>query len=157
MTQEQFEALQLKLVSGVGDYESHQACIMSAAVAKHRLMHGEDLGKATDELECVCPVVRSFAIALNDLSWWDSDEERTQALMPFVDKILNTRNPELVVKRAYLCADRAMRVFAPMALEATGFKAEADKLRACAPIVDPKSAKAASWASEAARAASLAA
>ncbi len=136
MEQENFDIEKLCLTQGIGNYDENKACIMSAAVAKWRMNNGESLGKATDQLECVCPTVRALAIRINDATWWKDDAERTEVLRPFIDEILNTRDPELIVKRAMLCADRAVRVFAPMALDALGYKEEAAKLRSVAEIVD---------------------
>ena len=134
---------ELTLIGGVGDYDEKRACIMSACVAKWRLEHGEPLGDATDDLECVCPVVRRFAIRVNDAKWWKDDAERTEVLMPFVDKILNTKDATKTMKRGYMCADSLVREITPRAFDVAGWAEEAAKLRALSPIVDAETASAA--------------
>lgn len=134
---------ELTFVAGVGDYAAKRACIMSAAVAMWRMDRGEDLGTATDELDCVCPVVRAFAIRVNDTAWWNNNTERTEVLRPFVDKIIGTADKEKTQLRASLVVDAAVRQFAPMAFEFIGQTEDAAKLRTLAPITDKKSAAAA--------------
>lgn len=92
------------------------------------------------EIDYVCPNVRLLMIKINDTDWWTDDADRTHVLMQYVDKILNTKNVELESKRAFLCADYAVRVFAAKALEAAGRQEDAAKLRACDPIIDCKTA-----------------
>ncbi len=41
-----------------------------------------------------------------------------------------------------MCADYAVRVFAPLALEARGFEDRAKRMRSCAKIIDKETAKA---------------
>ena len=147
---------ELTFVSGIGDYSENKACIMSAAVAKWRMDHGEDLGNATDELSCVCPVIRAFAIRVNDAKWWKDDAERTVVLRPFVDKIIGTADKDKLQARAFLVADAAVRSFAPMALDAIGHTEDAQKLRTLPPVVDRQSANAAKAAANAAYAAAYA-
>jgi hypothetical protein len=101
--------LDFTLVKGVGDYANKKACVVSAAVAYWRLSNGIPLGTATDDLDCICPVVQSFMRRLNDSACWDSEGHRTSALMPFVPRILNTRNDSLLQERSYMLADWAIR------------------------------------------------
>jgi len=157
MTQAELDLIkEFTFIAGKGDYNAKQACIMSAAVAKWRVEHGEPLGSATDCLDCVCPVVRRLAISINDRSWWKDDAERTDVLLPFVDKILDTKNEKLTLRRAFLCADYACRIFAPNALEVVKKAEWADRLRALAPVVDIDSAKIAQALCREARAAAAA-
>jgi hypothetical protein len=132
-----------KLVSGVGNYDEGEYCIMSAAVACERLKRGEPLGKATDELDCCCPVIRAFLISINDSSIWESDDERTAALSPFIMRLANTRDMSKELKRAYLLVDWGVRTIAADALELMGLVEQSQKLRAIAEIVDVQSANAA--------------
>jgi len=134
---------QLKLVRGVGNYESGTACIMSAAVAHWRMSKGESIGTATDEMECCCPVVRAYLIRLNDSRVWDNDEQRTEMLTPLIPLLVNTRNKDLELKRAFMLADFAVRKIAPIALRFAGLEAEAAKLESLSEIVDEPTARAA--------------
>jgi len=136
-----FKALGLTLIgNSVGNYGRGKACVMSAARAKYRLSLGLDLGPAEDELECACPIVRRLAIGLNDGPWWADDEERTAELTPLIDVVIGTRDDAATERRVYLVADRAVREFAPIGLEAAGLTEEAARLRALAPIVDKSTA-----------------
>jgi len=137
---EKINITDLTLVSGVGDYSAHTACIMSAAVAKWRMEHGEELGEATDSIECIDSPIRRIAIAINDGKWWGSDKERTETLLPFIDQILNTKgSSELTQRRAYKCADYAVRVFLPIILD-TEYPEQAEYLRSLPEIVDVRTA-----------------
>jgi len=108
------------LVSGVGDYSKGKACVVSAAVALWRYQRGEDLNGATDQLDCIDPAVRSLAIRINDANWWQSNTERTEVLSPFIARLAGTSKPELLRKRALLCADMAVRHLLPMRLDDIG-------------------------------------
>ena len=88
-----------RLVAGVGNYELGTACVMSAAVAKFRLSLGEPLGSACDTLECACPFVSELLIRFNDSLLFKTDEQRTEVLTPFIDKIIGSRNNDLLDKR----------------------------------------------------------
>jgi hypothetical protein len=94
---------------------------------------------------CTSPTIATFARSLND---WLPDAER-QRLKAYIPRLVGTADPGLELRRAFACADAAVRVFAPLALAAAGLAEEATKLRALAPV-DPGSA-------ESARSASLAA
>jgi len=118
------------LVKGNGSYKQGTACVMSAAVAKYRLSKGESLGSATDELECACPVIRAILIGVNDDPSWKSSEERTELLTPWTDKVIDSRvDLALTIKRAFLLADRSVRVFAPIALKSVELIQEAEHLQ----------------------------
>lgn len=146
------------LIGGVGNYTEGQACVMSAAVAKWRFKQGVPLNGATDQLECVCPVIRKLAIAINAKGWWKDDAERTKVLLPLVDKILDTKGKvALTRRRAFRCADVAVREFAADALDACGKKDWGTKLRECAPIIDKKTARLAETVARDARKAAAAA
>ena len=137
---EKINIADLTLVSGIGDYSVHTACIVSAAVAKWKMEHGEELGKATDSIECIDSPIRQFAISINDGIWWRSDKERTETLLPFIDQILNTKgSTALTERRAYKCADYAVRVFLPMALDLK-HPEQAEYLRSLPEIVDVRTA-----------------
>ena len=112
--QEQALLNRFHMGSGVGDYEEGNACVMACAVALWRFRHGEELGTATDELDCVCPVLRRIAIRLNDGIWWPGGEaERTAALLPLVARLLGTNDPEKTQLRMYRAADWSVRTMLP--------------------------------------------
>ena len=137
---EKIDITSLTLVAGVGDYSTHTACLMSAAVAKWRMEHGEELGEAIDTIDCVDSPIRQFAIAINDGEWWGSDKERTETLLPFIDQILGTKgSSELTQRRTYKCADYAVRVFLPIILD-TEYPEQAEYLRSLPEIVDVNTA-----------------
>ena len=103
----------------------------------------------SDRPACACPVVSSFARSLNDRI--PDDPTRTRLLLPLVLDIAGSKSTlEVEIRRGYVAADFAVRVFAPIALEARGRKDLADRLRAVAPIVDRDSAKAAKTETDAA-------
>jgi len=137
---EKINIADLTLVSGIGDYSAHTACIMSAAVAKWKMEHGEELGGAIDTIDCVDSPIRGIAIAINDEEWWGSDKERTETLLPFIDQILGTKgSSELTQLRAYKCADYAVRVFLPIVLDLKKPE-QAEYLRSLPEIVDVRTA-----------------
>jgi hypothetical protein len=108
-----------------------------------------------DKPECVCPAVREYSIRLNDARW-PSDADRTAALMPLVPLMMETAD-ERRRQRLYYFADRAARVFAPLALRARGRRDLAARLRRLNPIVDEASARSAQAVCVAVRAAANAA
>ena len=133
-----------RLVRGVGDYAEGTACLVSAAVALWRFRHGAPLGVATSELDCICPVIRSFCITINDAPFWENDQQRTKVLGEYVHQILNTKaSEEIEIRRAFLCADFAIRKFAPLGLRASGLNQEAAELETLPPIIDKGTAAAA--------------
>lgn len=133
----------LRLVAGKGNYSAGTACTMSATVALDRLRKGEPLGEATDELECVCPVIRRLVIGRND-GWWPSGEARTEWGLKLIPKLLDTRvGPERTVRRVFRVADVTVRKIAPITLRAHGYQVMADQLERLAPIVDRQTAMAA--------------
>jgi hypothetical protein len=73
-------------------------------------------------------------------------------------KLIGTKaSRAITVKRGFIAADFAVRVFAPIALEAHGQKESAEKLRALAPIVGYATASVGKTAANAANAAANAA
>src|SRR5450759_3120404 len=97
---------------------------------------------------CTSPVIAAYARSLND---WLPDAER-QRLKAYVPRLVGTAEPDLEPRRAFACADAAVRVFAPLALAAADLVEEAAKLRALAPL-DRESAESARWAALAAESA----
>ena len=101
---------------------------------------------------CTSPVIAAYARSLND---WLPDDER-QRLKAYIPRLVGTAEPDLELRRAFACADAAVRVFAPLALKAAGLVEEAAKLGAHAPV-NRESAEAARSAAESAESAESAA
>jgi hypothetical protein len=87
---------------------------------------------------CTSPVIAAYARSLND---WLPDDAR-QRLKAYIPRLVGTAEPDLELRRAFACADAAVRVFAPLALAAAGLVEEAAKLGALAPV-DRESAESA--------------
>ena len=106
---------------------------------------------------CTSPVIAAYARSLND---WLPDDAR-QRLKVYIPRLVGTAAPDLELRRAFACADAAVRVFAPLAFAAAGLVEEAAKLGALAPVdresVESAESAAESAASAARSAASLAA
>ena len=87
---------------------------------------------------CTDSVVAAYARALNDVL---PDDQR-QRLVPFIPRLALTANggcpPE---KRALVCADVAVRVFAPAALRSAGLEEWAGKLAGLPEITDGTAAR----------------
>ena len=112
----------IKLISGVGKRAAKELCVMSLTA----LIAGEPHGAHP---VCACPVLTEVAILVNDANWWDSDAERTEVLKPLSLALVGTRNPALELQRAKLFADRALRVWAPAALDAAASVHPSDEHR----------------------------
>lgn len=120
----------IKLESGSHEPSEGKGCVMEIV----SMLAGE---KWTDTPDCACPVLTSFAIATND--WMDDDER--QLLWPFTTRLVGSRGgPTTTRDRALRMADWACREIVPLAMEAEGHKAEADKARSLNPIVGMESA-----------------
>jgi hypothetical protein len=99
-----------EMPSGLGILENNQACLVAQAAIVDALANGEKITELTDSLECACPVLRVLAIALNDVKWWDSDKERTEALRPLIPMLLDSRvSPGAIAKRAALASSFAQK------------------------------------------------
>jgi hypothetical protein len=104
--------------------------------------------------DCACPVIAAYTMRLNDAL----GEEDRQRLLPFIARIAGSRaTPAAKLARCYLAATRAVKVFAPLALEARGLPAAAATLRALPDIVDRDTASRRAAAAAAAYAANAAA
>lgn len=117
-------------------------CVMEAAA----YIAGEP---HSDHPSCVCPVIATYARSLND-SMPEGERQKLKALIP---AMIGTLNPALQSKRMFLAADRAVRAFAPAALDAAMLPEQAKALRSLPPIVDHGTARAAARAAAEARAA----
>ena len=110
----------------------------------------------SDHPQCVCPVIAAIGRRLNDSI--GNDAMRTELLKPLLPKLLNTRGSRaLELRRAFACADAAVRIFTPSALEHRGQLEWAKRLRELPAIVDAASARSARDEARAAAAAAYAA
>ena len=100
----------------------------------------------SDRPACVSPCLAAYGRALNDAM----PTKQRQRLIPLIPRLIGTAQPELEQQRAYLLADVAMRVLAPMALRSAHLDDDAGKLEALPPIIDKRSARAAADAAYAA-------
>jgi hypothetical protein len=137
----------LAMCAGVGDFET-TACVVAQAAILDALSKGQSLNGPTDKLECACPVLRSLAIAANDVPKWASDEERTTALRGIIPALLDSRVGAVAIsKRAAVVA-----TFAEEAAKSTASRST-DPSAKYAVEYAVKSAKAAQYAEFASRAA----
>jgi hypothetical protein len=91
----------------------------------------------SDHPDCVSRVFGAFARPVND---WLDDAERQQ-LLPFVVLAVGTNTgPDDDRTRLFLCADAAVRVFLPLALDALGKPDQAQAFRAREAVRDRASA-----------------
>ncbi len=142
-----FNDYAIKLSAGNHNTPQDGMCIMECVA----YIEGE---KHTDHPKCADPVITTFAMKTND---WMKEDERG-ALLPFVLRIAGSKSTtEIERQRAYMCADYAVRVFAPLALEARGFEDHAKRMRECEKIVNKETAMAGQAVAKAAYAAADAA
>ncbi len=89
----------------------------------------------SDVPECVDPAIRALGIQLNDSPRF---EKWRDELKPFAVRIVGTNvGREMTTRRAYLCADWAVRTIAPMAIDAFGKAPKlAQRMRDVPEIVD---------------------
>lgn len=93
----------------------------------------------SDEPKCACPVITRAMQRLNDRI--EDEAVRTELLRPLLPKIVGSRAGRgVVIKRGFVAADMAVRVFAPMALEVRDKLDLARRLRDARPIVDRETA-----------------
>lgn len=105
----------LTLEKGKHPSPSDGMCVMEAVA----WWFGED---HTDEPRCVSPVLRSYAMTLNDRM---PDDQR-QKLLPFIPRFVGTRDDGLDQERAEMAALRAVNVFAAAGLRAVGLDEHAE-------------------------------
>ena len=138
--------MNLTLTHGSHQSREEGTCLMEAVA----FLAGEP---HSDRPMCACPILGAYARALNDRmgEGAEGDTLREKHLLPLTTKLVGTRStPWVERKRALYFADRAVRLFAPKALEAAGFTKEAAALRALPEIVDEKTAaRAAAYATAA--------
>jgi hypothetical protein len=122
------------LKAGSHDDFERGACVMESVA----WLAGEPF---SDAPRCACPVVRTFAMRLNDRI--DNDALRTELLLPFVVSMVGSKSTDTVAAyRARLAADWAIR--GSLAIwwdEVSWLKPVAEKLRAMAPLVTSEALK----------------
>ena len=106
---------------GAGGHASLQegACVMEMV----SYIAGEPF---SDHPACACPVITAFMTRWND--GLPNNAARDRWIKPLVLEIVGSRalradgtdDTEVLVRRAFLCADAACRQFAPLAFEAAG-------------------------------------
>ena len=135
-----------KLTHGSHAAREDGMCLMEAVA----FLAGEP---HTDTPACACPMLTAFAVALNDAMGTGpaGDALRARHLHDLAPMLVGSRStPDVERRRAFVLADHAVRVIAPLALESAGLGDEAAKLRALDAVVDEQSADAAAWAADAA-------
>lgn len=105
----------------------------------------------SDHPACCCPVLAEYGRAIND----NAPQLVRDRLRDLIPRLVGTRaGIELERRRAYVLTDSAVRVLAPLAIEAVALPEQAATLRGLPEIVDrDAAANAASEAYAAARAA----
>ena len=117
-----------------GDHpdNAREKCAMEAVA----FLAGE---KHTDCPACVSGSIGSFVRPCND---WFTQAERDEYLLPMLWDFIGTATDDKAVEgqRTYIVADYAVRVFAPIALDAVGKSDAANVLRNLEKIVDRRTA-----------------
>jgi hypothetical protein len=119
----------LKLRKGAHDTREMGLCVMEAVA----WVAGEE---HTDMPKCASPVISKFCQALNDRG----DDAVRERLKSYIPKIIGTVSPDLDEKRAFIAADFAVRVFAPIALRRVELREDAERLEQLPRIIDRASA-----------------
>ena len=137
----------LDIATGSHTSASMGMCIMEAVA----YFVGE---KHTDTPQCTSPTIGKAMISFNDQFPFKDNAERTETLLPLIPVVVGTQtNFEDEATRAFIAADFACRVFAPIAFKVVGFLDWAEKLKNLKPVVDKETATAAANAANAAAAA----
>ena len=136
----------MKLVSGSGS-ETTGACWMSAI--NWYVKSGSKGFTWSDHPDCVDPVIRALCISLNDSC--GSDAEREKLIGPHLFAPVGTHiGNDLTLRRAFKCADHAVRKSAVAALRSAKFNQEAGRLESLPEIVNADTAESARSAAESA-------
>jgi hypothetical protein len=92
----------------------------------------------TDAPDCASPVITRYVVKLNDSSLFAGHRDE---LKPFLPRIVGSRTTgDVEVKRGFIAADYAVRVFAPIRLRIDGKRDWAEELESLPAIVDGNSA-----------------
>ena len=103
---------------GNSDDPRNGACLLDA-------VSWLEYGTLGDHPRCVCPVIASFGRGIND-AMTDAGRQR---LRVFIPRLVGTVDPPAERARAEYLAWQAIRVFAPLALDAAGRHEDAARLR----------------------------
>jgi len=123
----------LILLSGAHDTRAEGVCVMEAVA----WLAGEP---HSDRPMCACPVIGAYARRLND----SLDMHGRQRLREFIPALVKSKATRAVeIRRGFVAADHAVRIIAPLGLEAVKRPDLAKRLRDCSPIVDKATAIAA--------------
>jgi hypothetical protein len=127
-----------------GDHETRERglCAMEAVA----WLAGEP---HSAEPACTCPMIAAYVQEINDRM----PDDARQRLVAYLPRLVGTwSTPAVARARMFVAVDDAVRVHAPLALDARGLREQASRLRALAPIVDLASAQraAAAYAANAA-------
>jgi hypothetical protein len=124
---------ELVLLSGSHKEREQGVCVMEAVA----WLAGEP---HSDRPTCACPVIAAFARGLND----NLDETDRQRLREFIPALVKSKASKAVrIRRGFVAADHAVRIIAPLALDAVKRPDLAKRLRDCSPIFDKATAIAA--------------
>jgi hypothetical protein len=150
----QFITWPYTLRRGHTDNPAEGACAMDAV---NWLVHG----KHGDQPACACPIIGAYVIRGND----QMPNATRQRLLSYLHRIGGSRSPEHEMARLRIIVLGAVRIFAPLALDAASLPEQAAMLRALPDDVSFNRAAqaagaaepAAAWAAGAAERAALAA
>ena len=133
----------LPLPVGVGDLNEGLCAVARIVYAS--------TGKVSDaaQADCIAPSIRAYMINLND-KLPASLRSRLGSLELAQRVLAADTSKEAEQRRAYLCADTAVRVFAVNALRSANLDEQANILAALVPITDKATADAAAYAANAA-------
>ena len=122
----------LTLASGGHRPDDGEMCVMEAVA----YIAGEPW---SDHPQCASPILTGFCINLNDR--WDNTVR--QRLVPFIPRIVGTRDDGKDELRGYLALDWLIRTYTPAWLDLAGLTVEAQALRDLRRIVDLAAAQSA--------------
>lgn len=106
------------LRKGNTDHPANGACLYDAA---KWIVYGQ-IG---DDPQCACPIIRHYAINLND----SMDNETRQLLKPFILRIVGNIDPASEAERLHYIVLETARRITPLMLEAAGLAKDAFVLR----------------------------
>jgi hypothetical protein len=132
--------MEFLLVEGTGNYLEGTACVLSAARAKWLLSQGLPLGEASDRLECACPLLRKILVEVNDADWWNSDEERTSVLTPWIDILIDSRDESKEELRRFAVCNLLLKTIIPEHLKVFGLEKYASTFESLPAVIDAASA-----------------
>ncbi|HEV2225043.1 MAG TPA: hypothetical protein VGR84_18775 [Candidatus Acidoferrales bacterium] len=101
-----------------------------------------EYGTLGDHPTCVCETLAAPGRVINDFL----PDDRRQELKILIPRLVGTAGDGLAQARAEFWAWQAIRVFAPLALDASGFHREADYLRSFGGTLEQAAAEALAWA-----------